>query len=113
MKEYRKPNHTCCYSHLKSNHPRHLKMGVIHILISRAKVICQDQNDFNNKIKDIRYDLMLNEYPQEFVDSIMKPSRSNRPSSTIHHGTVIILYVRGRSKKIQTHWKLIQCQEHF
>jgi hypothetical protein len=37
---------------------------------------------------------MLYEYPQEFVDSIMKLSRSNRPSSdTIYHGTVIP-YVR-------------------
>jgi hypothetical protein len=38
---------------------------------------------------------MLNEYPKEFVYSVMKPSRSNRPSDTIDHGTIIILYVKG------------------
>jgi hypothetical protein len=46
--------------------------------------------------------MMLNECPQEFVDSIMKPSRSNRPSSdTIYQGTVIILYVSGIPEKFR------------
>jgi hypothetical protein len=68
-------------------------------LFSRAKVICQDQKDFNKGIKYIRHDLILNEYPQEFVDSIMKPMRSNHPSSDkIYHGMVIILYVMGISE---------------
>jgi hypothetical protein len=45
---------------------------------------------------------MLYEYPQEFVDSIMKLSRSNRPSSdTIYQGSVIIPYVKGISKKFR------------
>jgi hypothetical protein len=60
-------------------------------LISWAKIIRQDQKDFINKIKNMRHDLMLNDYPNELVDSIMKPSRSNRPSSDIiHQGTVIM-----------------------
>jgi hypothetical protein len=102
MKEYWKPTHTCCYLHFKSSHPHHLKRRVIHILFSGAKVICQDQNDFNKEIKDIRYDLMLNECLQEFVDFIMKPSRSNCPSSdTIYQDTVIIPYVRGMSEKFR------------
>jgi hypothetical protein len=66
-------------------------------LVSRAKVICQDQKDFNKETKNIRQDLILNEYQQEFVDSIMKPGRNNRPSSdtsTIYHGTILIPYVR-------------------
>jgi hypothetical protein len=42
---------------------------------------------------------MFNEYPQEFFDSIIKPSRSKRPSSdTIYQGTVIILHVKGISE---------------
>jgi hypothetical protein len=99
MNVYRKPTHTGHYLHFKSNHSHHAKRGVIHSLISRAKVICQDQKDFNKEIKNIRHDLILNEYPQEFVDSIMKPVRSNRPSSDkIYHGTVIILYVTGISE---------------
>jgi hypothetical protein len=81
MKLYRKPTHTCRYLQFKSNHPCHVKRGVVHSFISRAKVICQDQNYFNKEIKDIRRDQMLSEYQQELVDSIMKPSRSKRPSS--------------------------------
>jgi hypothetical protein len=38
---------------------------------------------------------MPNEYPEEFVDSIIKPMISNDPSSdTIYHGTVIIPHVK-------------------
>jgi hypothetical protein len=50
-----------------------MKKRVVHSLISQAKVIRQDQKDFNKEIKNIREDVMLNEYPQESVDSIMKP----------------------------------------
>jgi hypothetical protein len=100
MKMYWKPTHAGDYLHFKSNHPHHMKRGVVHSLINRAKVICQDQKDFNKEIKIIRYDLILNEDPQEFVDAIMKPSRSNRPSSdTICQGTVIIPFMKGISKK--------------
>jgi hypothetical protein len=57
-----------------------VKRGVIHTLVSRAKVICEDQKDFDREIKNIRHDLIPNEYPQEFVDTIMKPRGSNCPS---------------------------------
>jgi hypothetical protein len=73
------------------NQSHHVKRGAVDGLISRAKVICQDQEDFNKEIKNIRHDLIPNEQPQESVDSIMKPSRSNRPSSDkTCQGTVII-----------------------
>jgi hypothetical protein len=45
---------------------------------------------------------MLNEYPKEFVDFVMKPLASNHPSSdAIYHGTVIISYVKGSSEKFR------------
>jgi hypothetical protein len=54
------------------------------------------------EIKNIRHDLILNEYPQEFTESIMKPSRNNHPSSdTIYQGTVIIPYVMGIYEKFR------------
>jgi hypothetical protein len=43
--------------------------------------MCQDQQDFNNEIKIVRHDLMLNVYPKEFVDSDMKPSTRYHPFS--------------------------------
>jgi hypothetical protein len=57
---------------------------------------------FNRKINNIRNDLIRNEYPQEFTDSIMKPGRSNHPSNPIHHGTVIFPYVSGISDALGT-----------
>jgi hypothetical protein len=58
--------------------------------------MCQDHKDFNKEIKNIRHDLMFNVYPQEFSDSMMKPSRSNlsfrqreHPTSTNPQLTVI------------------------
>jgi hypothetical protein len=77
-------------------------MEVVHSLNSRAKVIYQDQKDFNNEVKNIGHNLMFNEYPQQFADSVMKPSRSNCPSSdTIDQGTVTIPYVMGIFKKFR------------
>jgi hypothetical protein len=50
----------------------------------------------------MRHDLMLNEYPKKFVDSVMKPSTRNHPSSdTIYQGNVIIPYVKGTSEKFR------------
>jgi hypothetical protein len=45
---------------------------------------------------------MLNEYPQEFGDSIIKPTRSNCPSSdTIYQCIVIIPFIKGTSEKFR------------
>jgi hypothetical protein len=52
---------------------------------------------------NIKHDLMRNEYPQEFVDSIMKLSRIDRPSSDmIYQGTVIVPYVKGIIEKFRS-----------
>jgi hypothetical protein len=45
MKVYWKPTHTGVYLHFKSTDPYHMKRGVVHSLISQAKVICQGQKD--------------------------------------------------------------------
>jgi hypothetical protein len=83
-----------------------VKWGAVHSLVKSAKVIRQNQKDFNNKIKTIRHELMLNEYPKEFVDSVMKPSVKNRPTSdTVYQGTVVIPYVKGISEKFRHIWK--------
>jgi hypothetical protein len=45
---------------------------------------------------------MLNEHPKEFVDSVMKPSARNHPSSdTVYQSTVVIPYVKGISEKFR------------
>jgi hypothetical protein len=77
-----------------------VKRGVIHSLITQAKVICQDQKDFSNEIRNIRHDLMFSEYPQECVDFLMKPSRSSLLDA-IWQDTVIIPYIKDISKKFR------------
>jgi hypothetical protein len=69
MKIYRKPTHTGRYLHFKSNNSHYVKRRVVYSLISRTKVICQDEEDFDMIIENIRHNLMPNDYPQEFVDS--------------------------------------------
>jgi hypothetical protein len=71
------------------------------------KVTCQDQNDFNNEIKNVRHDLMLSGYPKEFVDSVMKPSARNRPLlDTVYQGNVVIPYAKGTSEKFWNRFNL-------
>jgi hypothetical protein len=49
-------------------------------------------------MRNIRHDLILTEYPQEFVESIKTPARSNYASSDIiYQGAVIISYVNAVS----------------
>jgi hypothetical protein len=48
------------YVHFNSNHPQHVKRGVVHSLISRAKVICQDQKNVNKETNNIKHYLILN-----------------------------------------------------
>jgi hypothetical protein len=54
------PTHTDRYPRFKFNHTHHLEIGVIDSLISRVKAICQDQKDFNNEIKNIRHEFLMN-----------------------------------------------------
>jgi hypothetical protein len=49
MKVYGTPAHTG-HLHFKSDSPHHVKRGVIHSLVTRAKVICQDRKDLNREI---------------------------------------------------------------
>jgi hypothetical protein len=53
------------------------------------------------KSYNIRHDLILNEYPEEFNDSIMKPGRSNCPSDTMYQIIAIIPYVKGISEQFR------------
>jgi hypothetical protein len=57
-----------------------VKRGVVQNFVNRASVMCQNLKDFSREVKNVKQDVMLNEYPQHFIDSIVKPRRSNRPS---------------------------------
>jgi hypothetical protein len=50
-----------------------------------------DQKDFNKEIKNTRHDLMPQDHPQEFIDSVLKLSRSScPPSDTVYQSMVFI-----------------------
>jgi hypothetical protein len=55
---------------------------------------------FNKKIKNMRHDLMLNEYQQEFVGFAMKIPRGNCFTGTTYQG-MAILHFKGISKKFK------------
>jgi hypothetical protein len=82
--------HTGRYLRFKSNHPHYVKRGVVQSLGNRAKG------------ENIVHDLVLNEYPKEFVDSVLKLSARKRPSSdTVYQATVDIPCVKGTSEKFR------------
>jgi hypothetical protein len=56
---YKKPSHTGRYLNFDSNHPPHVKKGLIQSLHTRAITICQDRQDLCNEIATLRHDLQL------------------------------------------------------
>jgi hypothetical protein len=65
-------------------------MGVVHSLINTAKITSQDWDEFNMEIKNMKH-----EYPQQLIESIMKPGRNNHPL----HRIVEVPYVWGCFRK--------------
>jgi hypothetical protein len=62
----------------------------------------QGRKNFNKEIKNTKHDLVLNEYPQEFTDSIMKPGRRDGASlDRLYHSTILIPYIKVISKKFR------------
>jgi hypothetical protein len=72
-KVYQKPTHIGRHLHFKCNDPRQVKRGVAQSLVSTAKVTSQDRDEVNREIKNMKH-----EYPQQLIDSIMKPGRGTR-----------------------------------
>jgi hypothetical protein len=64
-KVYRKPTHTGQYLNFNSNHPPHVKRGIVHSLHDRATTICKDWQDLL-KVNNLRCDLQLSGYSQGF-----------------------------------------------
>jgi hypothetical protein len=99
---YRKPTHTGRYLHFDSNHPHHVKRGVVRSLIHRASVICQDRHDFLNEARHIKHDLALNGHPSALVNSIISTPTTSPPDIDLTtQGTVVIPYVKGVSEKFR------------
>jgi hypothetical protein len=99
---YRKPTHTGRYLNFNSNHPPHVKRGLIQILHNRASTTCQERQDLAEEISNLRSDLQLNGYPQGFIDSVINSKGSCRLNEEQKPlGSVYIPYVRGVSEKFK------------
>jgi hypothetical protein len=75
-----KPHHTGRYLNFKSKHPPHVKRDLLQSLHNRASAICRERQDLFNEISNLRSDLQLNRYPQDFIDSVINSKGSSRPN---------------------------------
>jgi hypothetical protein len=98
---HRRSTHTGRYLNFRSNHPPHVKRGLIQSFHNRASTICQEQ-DLYNEIISLRRDLQLSGYRQGFIDlvitskGISHPNKEKRPL-----GSVYIPYVKGVLEKFK------------
>ncbi|PNF31066.1 hypothetical protein B7P43_G17441 [Cryptotermes secundus] len=98
---YRKPTHTGQYLNFKSNHPPHVKRGLIKCLHNKASTICQDRRDLVKEI-NLRHDLQLNSYPKGFIHSVINSKGSRRPKKEKNpQCSVYIPYMKGVSEKFK------------
>jgi hypothetical protein len=101
-KVYRKLTHTGRYLSFKSNHPSHVKRGLIRSLHNRTSTICHKQQDLVNEISNVRCDLQLTAYPQGFIDSVINSKGSSRLNKEVRPlGSFCIPYVKGVSEKFK------------
>jgi hypothetical protein len=101
-KVYRKPTHTGQYLNFNSNHPPHVKRGLIQSLHNRASTIRQERQDLFNEISSLGCDLQLNSYPQVFIDSVVNSNGSSQPKKVEKpQGSVYIPYVKDVSEKFK------------
>jgi hypothetical protein len=87
---YRKPTHTGRYINFSSNHPPHVKGGLVQSLHKRASTICKERHGLDYNISSLRRDLQLNVYPPCFTDSKSSSFAKNEVNPL---GSVYILKV--------------------
>lgn len=68
-KVYRKRKCAGKYLNFDSNHPLHVKIGLIRVFAKEFPP-CQECEDLCKETSNLRNDLQLNGYPQSFIDSV-------------------------------------------
>jgi hypothetical protein len=94
--------HTGQHLNSNSNHPPHVKRGLIQSIHNRTSALCQEQQDLVIEISNLRRDFQLNGYPQSSVDSVTNfkgSSHLNKEQKPL--GSVYIPYVKGVSEKFK------------
>ena len=70
---YRKPTHTDHYLHFESNHPTHVKRGVVRCLHDRAREIISTQDNLQKEVDHLARVLKQNGYPANFIHNASAP----------------------------------------
>jgi hypothetical protein len=98
---YRKPTHTGRYPNFHSNHPPHVKRGIIRSLHNRATIICRERQDLAHEVNNLKHDLQLNGFPPKLINSvIINTGGNNRLRNDVKPiGSVVIPCVKGISEK--------------
>ncbi|GFG28310.1 hypothetical protein Cfor_11325 [Coptotermes formosanus] len=106
---YRKPTHTGCYLHFDSNHPFHVKRGVIQSLVNRVNLLCPNEQDHKIEMEISWKDWLSNAYPADLVQSIMyrKPINVNEDKQSNREPLSMVStpYSRGVSEKFRKIYK--------
>jgi hypothetical protein len=101
-KVHRKPTHTGRYLNFRSNHPPHVKRGLLQSLHNRAPTISQERQDLLNELSNLKRDLQLNGYPQGFINSAINSKGSSHLNTEGKPlGSVYIPHVKGVSEKFE------------
>ena len=104
IKIYRKPTHTDQYLNFSSNHPLEHKLGVIQTLFYRAESVITDPAAVEEEKHHITQALAKYGYPK-WAYKINNPkkdkSNTNKDSTAISKGQVVIPYIKGFSEALQ------------
>jgi hypothetical protein len=61
----------CDNCYFDSNHPVHVKRGVVQSLVNRANLLCQNEQDLKAEMNTVRKELLSDACPTNFVGSVM------------------------------------------
>ena len=103
---YKKKTHTNRYLNFQSKHSNNVKKGIIKSLYDRAKIICSNENLFQNEIKFVKSVLAGNNYPESFINTTLNHISQTRPvtqqqQQQIEYTNMTIPYIPGLSDKLK------------
>ena len=103
---YRKSTHTGQYLNFKSNHPKHVKIGIAKCLFSRAEKICSTHDAKSIEFERINNDLRASGFPEPLIKKAIKDfqNKSDKLNGNADKppvATIVIPYVPSTSEKIR------------
>ncbi|KAI5692681.1 hypothetical protein M8J77_022402 [Diaphorina citri] len=101
---YKKPTHSAQYITAQSNHPIHVKRGVIKTLTHRIHRLCMKEEDRKKELKELEKELKQNGHSTKFIRNAMQ-DRRRRTDDTPQLdpiATLQIPYIKGFAEKVRS-----------